>query len=138
MWSILHTIYAVKSQATKWFNTSEGSGIEVELNLTKFCYSADVCTLDTAGAKQIGNSSILFNHVMIVIYEGALSNLLQLRRRNTRMFLFSFPTCQLLLFFFFLLSFTITEMTNYHYITNGRYLIQIKQVFYHNVVTKCR
>lgn len=100
MWSILHAIYAVKIQATKWFNTSEGLGIEVELHLTKFCFSADVCTLDTAGAKQIGNPSILFNHVMIVIYEGALSNLLQLRRRNTRMFSFLFRHASYCFFIF--------------------------------------
>lgn len=37
---------------------------------------------------------------------------------------------------FFLLSFTVTEMINYHYITNGCYLIQIKQLFYYNVLTK--
>lgn len=153
MLCFLNTIYTVGIQARKWFNESEGLGIEAELKLTnvmyqllaswlqpekwpnwKFegflaphttnrksdkivfmqtfdqrkwcrikvcrCYFADVCTLDTAGAKQIGNSSILFNPCYDCHLWGGLIKLASVEEEKYQDVFFSFPTCQLLLFFF--------------------------------------
>lgn len=94
-----------------------------------------LCTLNTAGAKQLSHSSDAFDHLWRSFMRGPYQTCCSGGGEIPGCVFFSFSKCQLLLF---LLSFTVTRMMNHHDVTNGCYLIQIKQVFYHNVVTRSR